>query len=81
MMELSLNPGINQIVELLKTLPYEDKLIIKNKLDNELIFQKKGSAKSWKDLLLSGPVMTEEGLENYKALKKQFNKWTKKLSA
>ncbi len=79
-MELRLNIGLNQIVGLLSNLPYDDKLIIRSQLDRELKPSRKQGVKTLKQLLLSGPIMTADGLENYKDLKKQFNKWSKKLS-
>jgi len=49
-------------------------------LEKNLLTKTKPSDLSLKQLLLTGPVMTKEGYANYKGLKKQFNKWTKKLS-
>jgi hypothetical protein len=80
-MELKLNIGINQIVGLIRELPYNDKLILKTQLDKDLSIKSKVSNLTLKQLLLAGPVMSKEGYTDYKALKKQFNKWTKKLSA
>jgi hypothetical protein len=79
-MELRLNIGLNQIVGLIRELPYNDQLLIKNQLDKELAAKSKSSNQSLKELLLEGPVMTSEGYQNYRYLRKQFNKWTKKLS-
>ncbi|MCX6239980.1 MAG: hypothetical protein NTY07_20950 [Bacteroidia bacterium] len=79
-MELKLNIGLNQIIGLIRELPYNDKLMIKHQLDNDLIPKFKNSSLTLNQLLLAGPVMTEEGYNNYRELRKQFNKWTKKLS-
>lgn len=79
-MELRLNIGINQIVGLIRGLPYNDKLAIKNQLDKDLTYKSKDANYTLTQLLLSGPVMTKDGYNNYKTLNKQFNKWTKKLS-
>jgi len=79
-MELRLNIGLNQILGLIRELPYNDKLMIKNQLDKELTIKTKEDELTLKQLLLSGPVMTKEGYNDYKALKKQFNTWAKKLS-
>jgi hypothetical protein len=79
-MELRLNIGLNQIVGLIRELPYDDKLVIKNQLDKDLVHKSKKSKFSLRQLLLFGPVMTADGYNNYKDLRKQFNKWTKKLS-
>jgi hypothetical protein len=79
-MELKLNIGLNQIVGLIKELPYNDKLVLKTQLDKDLSIKSKESNLTLRQLLLTGPVMTKEGYTDYKALKKQFNKWTKKLS-
>jgi hypothetical protein len=79
-MELRINLELNQIIGLIKELPYNDKLLVKSQLDKELTKNAKQSDVSLKQLLLSGPIMTDEGIRNYKELRKQFNKWTKKLS-
>lgn len=79
-MELKLNLGLNQIVGLIRELPYNDKLVIKRQLDNDLTHKFNNSNLTLTQLLLTGPVMTEEGYNNYKELRKQFNRWTKKLS-
>jgi hypothetical protein len=79
-MELRINLGLNQIIGLIKELPYNDKLLVKSQLDKELTKTAKQSDVSLKQLLLSGPVMTDEGIQNYQELRKQFNKWTNKLS-
>ena len=79
-MELKVNIGLDQIVGLIRNLPYDDKLILKTQLDRELKSEEKQSNSALKQILLNGPVMTAEGYDNYKNLRKQFNKWTKKLS-
>lgn len=80
-MEIPLNIGLNQIVGLIRDLPYDDKLIIKGQLERDLKQNRKQTNSTLQQLLLSGPVMTIDGYKNYKSLGKQFNKWTKKLSA
>jgi len=80
-MELKLDISLNQILGLIRDLPYNDKLVLKKQLDKDLSIKSKESTISLKELLLSGPVMTKEGYNDCKALKKQFNKWSKKLSA
>ena len=79
-MELKLNLELSQIVELIRELPYNEKMIIKHQLDNDLTPAYNNSGSTLKQLLLSGPVITDEGFNNYKDLRKQFKKWTKKLS-
>jgi len=79
-MELRVNIGLNQVVGLIRNLPYDDKLILKSQLDKELRPEGKQTNSSLKQILLKGPLMTSEGYYNYKDLKKQFSKWTKKLS-
>ncbi len=79
-MELRLNIGLNQIAGLLQELPYDDKLVLKSQLDKELSHKKKDTKNTLNKLLLSGPVMTEEGYSSYKDFRKQFGKWSKKLS-
>ena len=47
-------------------------------LEKEII-QTKNPKKKLSDILKTGPVMNAEGYGNYKHLKKDFDKWLKKL--
>jgi hypothetical protein len=76
-MELKLEIGLNQIVSLIRELPYNDKLILKNQLEKELVVKYKVSDLSLRQLLLAGPVMTEDGYKNYKDNKVNYHSNTR----
>ena len=81
-MEIRIDIGINQLIGLIKQLPADQKLKIKKEVDKEL----SGNLLIEKDnelteLLLSGPVMTKDEEQNFKKFNKEFDKWTKSLSA
>jgi hypothetical protein len=81
-MELRLNIGINELIGLIRQLPPEQKLLIKREVDSELhTMNQSKNSNNLTDFLLSGPTMTKEEEENFKKLDKEFNKWTKSLSA
>ena len=72
-MELRLNIGLNQIIGLIRQLPPDQKLKIKQEIDNE--FKTINIIKEKDDLteiLLSGPIMNNEEKENFKNLEKEF---------
>ncbi|MBI4946100.1 MAG: hypothetical protein HY840_06840 [Bacteroidetes bacterium] len=77
-MELRINVEVNQIIGLIRQMPSEHKLKIKKELDKE-VKQKTLSKNdsSLTELLLSGPVMTNEEKENFKNIQKYFDLWTK----
>ncbi len=77
-MELQIDIEINQLLGLIRQMPSEHKLLIRKELDGQ---QNRVVSKSidegLTELLLSGPVMTEEENENFKMAKKYFDTWTK----
>lgn len=79
-MELKLNIGIKELIQLIKQLPYEQKLLIKKEVENEISTTKKQkNTSTLTELLLSGPTMTKEEETNFKQLDKEFDQWTKSL--
>lgn len=74
-MELQINIEINQILGLIRQMPSEHKLLIRKELDG---LPDRGTSINLDDglteLLLSGPVMTEEENENFKMMKKDFER-------
>ena len=66
-MEIMINIEINQLLGLIRQMPSEHKLLIRKELDGQ---PNSGGSKSidegLTELLLSGPVMTEEENENFK---------------
>ena len=79
-MEIKLDLGINQILGLIKQLPSEQKIMLKQEIDKE--FNKKNKPASNKvdlrKILLSGLVMSEEEVVNFENLNRSFNSWTNK---
>jgi len=79
-MELKLNIGINELISLIRQLSPEEKLMIKKEVENEIFTTKQpDNTDTLTELLLSGPIMTNEEEENFKKLDKEFDKWTKSL--
>lgn len=77
-MELLINLEINQILGMIRQMPSEHKLLIKKELNKQMninTINKKDEDLT--DILLSGPVMTEEEKENFQNIKKYFDLWTK----
>lgn len=79
-MELRVNIGINQLLGFIQGLSYNEKILIKTQLDKNLIEPKIQENEDLHSLLVNGPIMKSEDYNNYKSLKKEFNKWAKKLS-
>ena len=79
-MELKMNIGLAEIIGLIKGLTNSEKLVVKNQLDKDLTSKFSTSNLNLKQLLLAGPVMDDEGYDNYQNLRQQFKTWTKKLS-
>ncbi len=80
-MELKLDIRINQLIGLIRQLPSEQKLRIKKELEKEIKKKSIPEHEDLKELLLAGPVMTEEEEENFNNFDNAFNKWTKSLFA
>jgi hypothetical protein len=81
-MELRLNIGINELIGLIRQLPHEQKLLIKKEVESGIkTLDNHRNSNDLTEFLLSGPTMTKEEDENFKKLDKDFNKWTKNLSA
>lgn len=76
-MDIKLHIGINELLELIKKLPIDEKQRIKEEVEKDLELQL--SHKSMTELLLSGPVMTEEEEANFKFFNEEMDKWTQKL--
>jgi len=79
-MELKLSIGIKELISLVRQLPPEQKLMIKEEIENENFITKQAkNTNTLTELLLSGPTMTNKEEENFKKLDKEFDKWTKNL--
>jgi len=79
-MELQIDLGINQVINIIRQLPRDQKKLIKKVLDQEVLEKKIYDKKNdLVELLLTGPVMSNEEEINFKKFNKEFDKWTKTL--
>jgi len=80
-MELQVNVGVNQVINLIRQLPPDQKLLIKKELGQEVV-QKTEYLESndLTELLLAGPVMSKEEEKRLGDFNKDFEKWAKNLS-
>lgn len=79
-MELTLQLNHEQIIQLLKQLPFEEKRLITIELTRELALKKSEAEQDknlsqFQELLLHGPVMSDEQFQEFQAFRKQFNLW------
>ena len=85
-MELTINIGYDQVLKLARQLPYRErkKLTLEIERDLKTKKKKKTTANDLEEinelqrLLLKGPVMSDEQFEDFKKLRKNFNKWLEK---
>ncbi len=83
-MELRLNIGYEQVLNLVKQLSYPDWKKLTTEIEKDLFSQKiksktiNSELMEFQKFLLQGPIMTDEQFENYKQLRKSFNQWIEK---
>jgi len=78
-MELTLNIGFGQIVNLINQLPANQIMKIKNELFDTPIAEKaKEEITDFKKFILTGPVMSEEQYLNFKQQRKHLYAWRKR---
>ena len=77
-MEYTLQLNMNQLLNVIKTLPVNEKSFLKICIEKEIAEERKQD--SITQLLLSGPTMSDEQYQSYQQLRKDFKKWSKKLS-
>ncbi len=64
-MELKINIGYKEILELVKQLPKSQILQLKTDIETAIIEQEKTETTDFQKLLLQGPVMTDEQYAEY----------------
>lgn len=79
-MELITKKGLTQIMVLIKQLPHEKILILRNEIEKELSHSAPDND-DLTNLLLQGPIMGKLEFNNFKANQKDLSKWTKALFA
>lgn len=81
-MTLNINIDVNQIIQLIQQLPENKRLQVKYEIDKSLSKKiKQDESDEIRQLILNGPVMTEEEEIRYKQINNDFDKWTKNLFA
>jgi hypothetical protein len=74
--------NVDELIDFIKTLPKEKKMLIKNEIESDVKFSDElRKEDDLTELLLKGPTMTKEEEENFKRIDKEFEKWTKSLFA
>ena len=75
-MELRLNVGFGQLVELINRLPASQIAKIKNEFpDRNIALKAKEEVIDFQKFILKGPVMSKEQYSNFKEQRKQFSLW------
>lgn len=79
-MELRMNIGLSELLRVIKQLPTDQKIKIKMEVEKDLASVSNTQSSNLKDLLLNGPIMTEEEEQNFQEIENQFDQWQKNLS-
>lgn len=79
-MEITLDIGFNQLVGIIRQLPYEQKIQLLQEVENETE-NNNNKADDITEFLLNGPIITKEEEENFERINVEFDKWTKNLFA
>jgi len=75
-MELTLNVGFGQIVDLINRLPAGQIAKIKNEFsDSNITLKAKAEILDFQRFILEGPVMSKEQYSNFKEQRKHFSLW------
>ena len=75
-MELTLDLGYAQVVELVRQLPANQIAKIKKELpENDIQTKAKLEISDFQKFILTGPVMSDEQYTNFKQQRHQFNLW------
>jgi hypothetical protein len=79
-MELRINLGYEQILNIVRQLPLHEKQRLTREIEQELVLEETTSQESnnlteFQELLLHGPVMSDEQFEQFQELRKRFQVW------
>jgi hypothetical protein len=80
-MELQINLGYEQILHLVKQLPFHEKQQLTQEIEKELRLEEEkkqagnNELSEFQKFLLKGPVMSDEQFKNFQELRKSFNRW------
>ena len=79
-MQLQIDIGVNQIIGLIKQLPWEQRALIKKELESDTVIDRTESRDAdLTALLLSGPVMCAEEEKQFKQFNQEFDRWANNL--
>ena len=76
-MGYALQLNIDQLLNVIKTLPVNEKSFLRTCIEKDIAEEKKQD--NITQLFLSGPTMSDEQYQSYQQLRKDFRKWSKKL--
>lgn len=75
-MELKLNIGYNELLELIRQLPAKQLAKLKAELNENLSTKnQKRNTNDFQKLLLSGPTMSDTQYDQYLSIRKHINLW------
>jgi hypothetical protein len=74
-MELAAQYNIDQILQAIKQLPVQELKVVKKVVDQSLNTEQINSNAALKELLLKGPVMTDQQYELFIENRKRMNQW------
>jgi hypothetical protein len=77
-MEMKVDIQFDQLLDIVRQLPPENVARLKAELSAKSSKSDSGGNSTFKDLLLTGPVMNDEQYSDYKALRTRMNQWNKK---
>ena len=77
-MEIRLDIGLNEFISLIKQLPMQKQILLKNELEKEIANPRIVDGELT-TILLNGPVMSKSDYEDYKLTHNYIGEWTKKL--
>ena len=77
-MELRLDIGFNEIISLIKQLPMNTKVMLRNELEKEISTPGLVDV-DLTNILINGPVMSIKEYEKYQVVHKYIGEWTWKL--
>lgn len=74
-MELAAHYNIDQILQAIKQLPVQELRVVKKVVDQNLNTDQLNSYTALKELLLKGPVMTDQQYKLFIENRKKINQW------
>ncbi len=76
-MEVKLNIGYRQLIDIISQLPPEDMSKLRKEVERLLDDSNVADQDDWESLILNGPVMSEQQYQEFEKNRKHFNQWRK----